>query len=166
MSDKYTIMFVCSGNTCRSPMAVGALKVLLEKKRPGKFEIISSGTGAATGFPATEFAIEAAKIWNCDLTGHRSQPVTEELINQSDLIVAMTPGHLRELVRIKPDSQSKYFLLKNFPDESSDGDGVDDPIGMPLDYYKDTFLEIGEEIGRFLPEIIRRIDETVNAPTK
>lgn len=166
MSDKYTIMFVCSGNTCRSPMAVGALQVLLEKKRPGKFEIISSGTGAATGFPATEFAIEAAKIWNCDLTGHRSQPVTEELINQSDLIVAMTPGHLRELVRIKPDSQSKYFLLKNFPDESSDGDGVDDPIGMPLDYYKDTFLEIGEEIGRFLPEIIRRIDETVNAPTK
>jgi protein-tyrosine-phosphatase len=147
-------------------MAAGALKVLLDKERPGKFEVISSGTGAATGFPATEFAIEAARIWNCDLSEHSSQPVTEERINQSDIILAMTPGHLRELVRLKPGSQEKYFLLKNFPDRNQEGEGVDDPIGMPLDYYKSTFLEIGEEIGRFLPEIIKRIDETVNAPTK
>jgi len=166
MNDKYVIMFVCSGNTCRSPMAAGALKVLLEKNRPGKFEIISSGTGAATGFPATEFAVEASKIWNCDLSEHRSQPLTESLIEQCDLILAMTPGHLRELARVKPDPAGKYYLLKNFPDASPDGDGVDDPIGMPLDYYKDTFLEIGEEIGRFLPEIVKRIDETVKAHSK
>ena len=166
MSDKYTVMFVCSGNTCRSPMAVGALQVLLEKQRPGKFEILSSGTGAASGFPATEYAVEASKIWNCDISGHQSQPVTEELINNSDLILAMTPKHLRELMRVKPDSKDKYFLIKNFPDSSPDGDGVEDPIGMPFDYYKETFLEIGEEIGRFLPEIVKRIDESVNAPTK
>ena len=159
-------MFVCSGNTCRSPMAAGALQVLLEKKRPGQFEIISSGTGAATGFPATEFAVEAAKIWNCDLSEHRSQPLTEALIEESDLILAMAPNHLRELVRLNPGAQSKYFLLKNFPDLSLEGEGVDDPIGMPLDYYQNTFLEIGEEIGRFLPEIVKRIDETVNAPSK
>ncbi len=166
MSDKYIIMFVCSGNTCRSPMAAGALQVLLEKQRPGKFQIISSGTGAASGFPATEFALEASKIWNCDLSEHRSQPLTDALIDESDLILAMTAGHLRELVRVKPGSSDKYFLLKNFPDHSPDGDGVDDPIGMPLDFYKDTFLEIGEEIGRFLPEIVKRIDETVKAHTK
>ncbi len=166
MSDKYTIMFVCSGNTCRSPMAAGALQVLLEKKRPRKFEIISSGTGAASGFPATEYAVEASKIWECDISGHQSQPVTDELINNSDLILAMTPTHLRELMRVKPDAKDKYFLLKNFPDPSPDGDGVEDPIGMPLDYYKETFLEIGEEVGRFLPEIVKRIDESVNAPAK
>jgi len=166
LGDQYTIMFVCTGNTCRSPMAVGALRVLLEKERPGKFEVISSGTGAAIGFPATDFAVEATKIWNGDLSEHRSQPVTEELIDQSDLILAMTPSHLRELLRLKPSAQSKFFLLKNFPDPSPDGDSVDDPIGMPLDYYKETFLEIGEEIGRFLPEIVKRIDETVDAPSK
>lgn len=166
MSDKYTIMFVCSGNTCRSPMAAGALQVLLEKQRPGKFEIISSGTGAATGFPATEKAIEASKIWNSDISGHQSTPITDQLINNSDLILAMTPTHLRELMRIKPDAKSKYYLLKNYPDSNPDGEGVEDPIGMPLDYYKETFLEIGEEIGRFLGEIVKRIDESVNAPTK
>ncbi|HEX2896592.1 MAG TPA: low molecular weight protein arginine phosphatase [candidate division Zixibacteria bacterium] len=166
MSDKYTIMFICSGNTCRSPMAAGALKVLLEKKRPGKFEAISAGTGAATDFPATEFAVEASRIWNCDLSEHRSQPLTEALIEESDLILAMTPSHLRELIRLNPGAQHKYFLLKNFPDPNPEGEGVDDPIGMPLDYYKDTFLEIGEEIGRFLPEIVKRIDEAVGAHTK
>jgi len=166
MNDKYTIMFICSGNTCRSPMAAGALQVLLEKERPGKFNIISSGTGAATGFPATEFAIEASRIWNCDLSEHRSQPLTEELIDNSDLILAMTPSHLRDIISVKVDSQKKYFLLKNFPDSDPDGEGIDDPIGMPLDYYKNTFLEIGEEIGRFLPEIVKRIDETVDAATK
>ena len=147
-------------------MAAGALQVLLEKKRPGKFEIMSSGTGAAMGFPATEYAVEASKIWNCHLSEHQSQPVTEELIENSDLILGMTPNHLRELMRVKPDARDKYFLLKNFPDPSPDGDSVDDPIGMPLDYYKETFLEIGEEIGRFLLEIVKRIDESVNAPTK
>jgi protein-tyrosine-phosphatase len=159
-------MFVCSGNTCRSPMAAGALQVLLEKQRPGKFEIISSGTGAATGFPATEFALEAGKIWNCDLSLHRSQPLTDALIEESDLILAMTPGHLRELIRVKPNSSDKYFILKNFPDHSTEGEGVEDPIGMPLVFYKDTFLEIGEEIGRFLPEIVKRIDEAVKTHSK
>ncbi len=166
MSHKYTIMFVCSGNTCRSPMAEGALQVLLEKQRQGRFEILSAGTGAATGFPATEYAIEASKIWSCDLSRHLSQPVTEELIENADLILAMTPSHLRDLLRVRPDAKDKYFLLKNFPDPSPDGDGVEDPIGMPLDYYKETFLEIGEEIGRFLSEIVKRIDERVNAPAK
>jgi len=166
MNDKYVIMFVCSGNTCRSPMAAGALQVLLEKKRLGKFDVISSGTGAASDFPATEFAVEASKIWNCDLSEHRSQPVTEELIERADLILAMTPQHIRELMRIKPTAKEKYFLLKNFPDPSPDGDSVDDPIGMPLDYYKETFLEIGEELGRFLPFLLKRIDETANAPSK
>jgi protein-tyrosine phosphatase len=159
-------MFVCTGNTCRSPMAAGALRVLLEKKRPGKFEVISSGTGAASGFPATEFAIEAGKIWNSDISNHRSQPLTEELIDSSDLILAMAPSHLKELLRLKPTAKSKAFLLKNFPDQRPDGDSVDDPIGMPLDYYKETFLEIGEEIGRFLSDVIKRIDETVNAASK
>lgn len=166
MSDKFTIMFVCTGNTCRSPMAEGALRVLLQRERPGKFNVISSGTGAATGFPATEYAVEASKIWNSDLSKHKSQPATEEMIDQSDLILAMTPRHIRELHNMKPTAKSKIYLLKNFPENDPDGDSVDDPIGMPLDYYKETFLEIGEELGRMLPFIVKKIDESVNAPSK
>ena len=163
---KYVIMFVCTGNTCRSPMAEGALRVLLEKERPGQYEVISTGTSASAGFPATENAVEASKLWKSDISEHESQPLTEELIDRADLILAMTPNHYRQLMTINPDAQSKYFLLRNFPDPDPFGVAIDDPIGQPMDYYKNTFLEIAEEAGRILSEIVKRIDEIIDAPTK
>lgn len=158
MSDTYKIMFVCTGNTCRSPMAEAALKLLLEKERPGKFEVYSSGTSAANGFPATMYAIEAVRIWDADLSGHLSQPLTRELINDADLIFAMTSGHYKEIIRMNKNAADKTYLFKNFPDPSPDGEGVVDPIGQDLAVYNETFLEIGEYLGKYLPEIIKRID--------
>ena len=140
-------------------MAEGALRVLLEKERPGKFEVISSGTAAANGFPATIYAIEAARMWDCDLSKHQSQPLTRNLIERADLIFAMTPSHLKEIVKIDPDAADKVFLFKNFPDRATEGEGLADPIGQDLQRYNETFLEIGEYLGKFLPEIVKEIDE-------
>lgn len=159
MNNKFVIMFVCTGNTCRSAMAFGAMQVLLEKEHSDKFEVISSGTHAAIDFPATLYAIEAAKIWNADISGHTSQPLTEMLIDKSDLIFAMTPGHARQAVHLKPEAAGKIYLLKNFPEGVLEGEGVEDPIGQSLDRYNQTFLEIGELLGQYLPEIVKRIDE-------
>jgi protein-tyrosine phosphatase len=156
---KYTIMFVCTGNTCRSPMAEGALRVLLEKDRPGKAHVISSGTAAADGFPATHFAIEAAKIWEADISDHQSQPLMPALIERADLIFAMTVGHLEEILRLRPDLQDKVYLFKNFPDHAREGEEVADPIGQTLDRYNATFIELGEYLGRHQAEIVKRIDE-------
>jgi len=163
MSDKFVIMFVCTGNTCRSPMAEVALRMLLEKERSGMADVISSGTAGAIGFPATMYAAEAAKIWDCDLSEHESQPLTEELIDRSDLILAMAPSHHAAVTQVKPEAKSRTYLFKNFPDRRSEGEAVDDPIGQPLDMYNRTFLEIGEYLGKFLPEIVKRIDEKTNA---
>lgn len=163
MSDKYVIMFVCTGNTCRSAMAQGALRTLLEKKRPGKFEVISSGTGAASGYPATIYAIEAAKIWDCDISGHQSQPLTSTLIDRSDLILALTPSHYREIVRLRPDAKERTYLVEKFPSPGDDGRGIEDPIGQSLDRYNETFLEIGEYLGQYVDEIVKRIDEKLDA---
>ncbi|MDF1544501.1 MAG: low molecular weight protein arginine phosphatase [bacterium] len=156
---KFIIMFVCTGNTCRSAMASGAMRVLLDKKRPGKYEVISAGTSAATGFPATAYAIEAAKIWNGDISGHKSQPLTRELIDRADLIFALTPGHYKEILKLRKDAASRTYLLKEFPVPGPNGEGVDDPIGQSLDRYNETFLEIGECLGKHLDEIVKRIDE-------
>ncbi|MCK4573225.1 MAG: hypothetical protein KAU36_02585 [candidate division Zixibacteria bacterium] len=163
MSSKFVIMFVCTGNTCRSPMAEGALRHLLQMKRPGKFEVVSSGTAAAVGFPATLYAIEAAKVWDVDISGHKSQPLTPALIDRVDLILGMTPGHVRETMHLRRDVRNKTFLFKNFPENSPDGEGVADPIGQSLEEYNRTFLEIGEYLGQFLDEIVKRIDEKTNA---
>lgn len=166
MSKKYTIMFVCTGNTCRSPMAEGALRVLLEKERPGKTEIISSGTGAASGFPATIYAIEAAKMWDADISKHISRPVTREMIDKSDLILCMTPNHYKDVLKMNKGASHKMYLFKNFPDKSPDGEGVLDPIGQGLDRYNETFIELGEQLGKVLPEILKLVDKKLDAESK
>jgi protein-tyrosine-phosphatase len=159
MSEQYTILFVCTGNTCRSPMAEGGLRVLLTKERPGKFRILSAGTAAATGFPATVYGIEAARIWGCDLSKHKSQQLTRSLIEDADLVFALAPEHAKEVVRLAPEARDKTFLFKNFPEPHLTGEAVEDPIGQALERYNETFLEIGEYLGKYLPEIVRRIDE-------
>jgi len=154
MPNTFKIMFVCTGNTCRSPMAEGGMKKLLEKEGVDNAIVYSSGTAGGTGFPATTYAIEAAKIWNADISRHQSQPVTEELIDHADLILTMTTGHCRDIINIKPEAREKTFLLKNYPEPGCEGDDVDDPIGGSLDMYNQTFIEIGEELGRILPMVV------------
>jgi hypothetical protein len=62
--------------------------------------------------------------------------------------------HYHDVMSILPDADEKTYLLKNFPEPGRDGEGVADPIGGSLDLYNQTFLEIGEELGRMLPDLI------------
>jgi len=141
-------------------MAEYALRMLLEKERRGQTEVVSAGTLGLHNQPATLYAQEAARIWDLDLSRHQSQGLTEEMIAQADLIFAMTPDHHREIVKLVPQAAERTYLLKSFPDNSPNGEPVADPIGMDLDYYNEVFLEIGEFIGKHLPEIVRRIDRS------
>jgi protein-tyrosine-phosphatase len=141
-------------------MAEGALRMLLSKEQSGaNSEVVSAGTAAATGFPATMYAIEAAKIWDVDLSHHMSQPLTPTLIDSADLILVMTVSHRSEVLRMRAGAEERTYLFKNFPDSSPNGEGVEDPIGQSLDVYQKTFLEIGEYLGKHLTEIVRRLNE-------
>jgi protein-tyrosine-phosphatase len=134
-------------------MAAAGLRALLKAREIDSIEVMSAGTAAAPGWPATQYAAEAVKTWDGDLSGHLSRPLTGDLIDEVDLILVMTPGHFREVLTMVPEANDKTFLLKQFPDTGDDGDGVEDPIGGSLDQYNQTFLEIGEELGRILPEL-------------
>lgn len=162
MSEKFVVLFVCTGNTCRSPMAEGALRRLLEEARPEKFEVISAGTMGASGYPATMYAVEAAKLRDADISNHQSQPLTSQLIESVDLIFGMTSSHVAEVLRLADDAQGKTYLFKNFPDSNHHGEGVDDPIGQSLERYNETFLEISEYLDRQVDEIVKLIDAKID----
>jgi len=159
---KFVVLFVCTGNTCRSPMAEYALRSLIEKRLPGKVKVTSAGTFGPEGYPATLFAQEAALVWNLDLRPHRSRVLAKKYIDEADLILAMAPEHYREVVRLSPTAAGHTYLLKEFPDDRPEGERVEDPIGMDLDDYNQVFLEIGEYLGKHLPEIVKRVDEKLN----
>jgi len=160
---KLKVLFVCTGNTCRSPMAEGILKKMLEDKGVGNLEVSSAGTHGLSNAPASLFAMEVAGDRNIDLSGHRSRRLTPEMIKEADLILAMSQEHLDFISRIDRRVEDRTFLLKAFPQVNSASnkgrnDGVlsiEDPIGRSLDDYERSFVEIEKEIRRILPELLK-----------
>ena len=160
---KLKVLFVCTGNTCRSPMAEGILKKMLEDKGVGNLEVSSAGTHGLQNAPASLFAMEVAGDRNLDLSGHRSRRLTAGMIDDADLILAMSQEHPDYVKRIGGTVGHKTFLLKAFPQAHSASnkgrnDGVlsiEDPIGRSLDDYERSFVEIEKEIRRILPELLK-----------
>lgn len=140
-------------------MAEGGLRALLKGRGIDTIEISSAGVVAAPGCPATHYAQEAVKTWNGDISPHHSRPISTEMLEEADLILVMTPSHYRDVIACYPDADEKTYLLKKYPYPGDEGEGVADPIGGSLDMYNQTFLEIGEELGRFLPRIIEAADK-------
>ena len=119
------IVFVCTGNTCRSPMAEGLFRVLAEKYGLKDVECTSCGLSAFTGMPATDHAVEAAAAYGADISSHRSRPITEYLLSQGDLFVCMTKQHAAQLAPYLPPE--KLCVL---------GDGIPDPFGGTREEYE------------------------------
>jgi protein-tyrosine phosphatase len=140
-----TILFVCSGNTCRSPMAAGLAERMLAEREgcrvadlPDRFiQVLSAGTLGLEGVRATEEAVAAAAGLNCDIRGHLSRKLTSELIHSADMVFCMSRGHVAEVVKMAPSAAGKVHLL----DPGSD---ISDPIGGDAQTYAQVAGRIAE----------------------
>jgi protein-tyrosine-phosphatase len=140
------VLFVCTGNTCRSPMAEALFN---HRKGNMDWEARSAGVFANSGSPASGNAIEALRELGIDLRGHRSQPLTVELIEQANLIVTMTEGHRSHILDCFPEVGNRVCLINSFGTSKVPAD-VSDPFGGSLNTYKRT----RDEIDRALSDLI------------
>ena len=129
-----TVLFVCTGNSCRYPMAEGLFRRMVEKR--GDVRVVSAGLHAANGQPASEHTLEAMTAEGIDLSRFRSQSLTDDLVGRADLIFAMTRGHLDALQTFFPEAADKAFLVREFDPGAQEHDmDVPDPIGQSRAVY-------------------------------
>jgi len=136
---KTTILFVCSGNTCRSPMAEAIAREFVAKRLNMRVEelenkginVTSAGSYAMPGTRAAPQAVDALRAMGLDLSGHRSRPLTVELIHEADVIYAMSRGHARTVAAMVPAAVDRVSTL----DPQHD---IEDPIGGDLSLYTEV----------------------------
>lgn len=150
--NNFTILFVCSGNTCRSPMAKGILEKKLENKN---VTVFSAGTIAQPGILPSDFALITAQKYGADISHHLSSPLTKELIIDADLILVMSTKHKDRVIELVPKAKSKTFLLKEYA--SGLPEEIEDPVGQPLEVFEKVASEVNENLEKIAEGIIDRL---------
>ncbi len=148
----YRVLFVCSGNTCRSPLAQAALAQALGPEA-SRVSVASAGTNAREGDPASDESIAVAARDGLDLGAHRSRRVTREMLEEADLVLVMERTHAAAVERLGGDPR-RVFVLSEWPAPGEPGLGVSDPFGASVEAYEECWRRIRLHIRRVAPQVV------------
>jgi glycine hydroxymethyltransferase len=150
-----TVLFVCTGNICRSPMAEGLFRHATKGRN--EFRVFSAGVGAVDGLPPSEYAVRALRELGIDISKQRSRMLTADLVNEADYIFGMTHSHVDAITLLYPQAAEKTFLLREFDEtlESYEND-ISDPIGGSYEVY----LNCRDQIEQGIASMLKFIEQT------
>jgi RpiB/LacA/LacB family sugar-phosphate isomerase len=149
-----TILFICTGNVCRSPMAEGIFREAVKGR--GDYRVVSAGLGAMEAQPPSIYAVQAVRELGIDIASQRSRMLTPDLVHAADYIFGMTHSHIDTVMLLYPHAAEKTFLLREF-DETLDlfEKDISDPIGGSYEIY----LNCRDQIEQGIASILRFIEQ-------
>lgn len=152
-----SVLFVCTGNTCRSVIASGLFKKMLEKEGINFWQVYSAGIAASPSFEIPSFVLSMMREEGIDISGHIPTLLNSKMLNNADLVLVMEDIHKKRILEQFPhikNSENKIFLLKEFAQKLGDLN-IADPIGQSDEIYKFCAAEIKGS----LKKIIQRIKD-------